>query len=529
MLSHRVLRWGVPLLLSGFLIALFSHHSPAGQVFGPYSSVFLVLIATTGCLTAACWWVALDASRYQCLIDRLPTLIGVAACLVGCVALLDLFVDATPAVAWLPLPCALLLFWLTRDETRATDTGRARLSEPVGVAVLLIGATVLSVIAAEIAFRTVLVDHYVPTDDPEFERMIAADWPRPIPRQRDPGTLRILHLGDSFGKAGGRKNFQYVLEALLRDSGIPAEVVDFSRPGYEPLEQLALLRRFGEVYQPDIVLHGFFVGNDFETPEEVLRIYEGLILRPASGLQALRPHNFLLRRWLLQYLAVIRNDWQKAAEGGDKKEVDPGQPVVANAGTRNPPDPTAGPATRAGAAPVHASRTAPPAPPVTDAREPAKKKGKERPSGGTMSQAEFLRVEKYRLGFYAPGPPPQSRWRETARLLAEIRSETERIGSDYMMVIHPDQLQVEPEVVDALVQHYELDLSGYDLQLPQRFLMALCAEHGFPCVNLLPEFQAAREPLYLLRDTHYNHRGNRLAAEAIHAKLGDIGAIDHTP
>jgi hypothetical protein len=138
-------------------------------------------------------------------------------------------------------------------------------------------------------------------------------------------------------------------------------------------------------------------------------------------------------------------------------------------------------------------------------------------------------VEKYRLGFYAPGPPPAQRWRETAGLLEAIRNEAARIGSDYLMVIHPDQLQVEPEVVDALVKHYRLDLSGYDLELPQRFLMQECSTRELHCVDLLPLFRARAEPLYLIRDTHYNDTGNRLAAEALYDKLIQTGLVATPP
>jgi hypothetical protein len=530
MLNTPVLRWGAPLLLTGVLLAFIGHHSPDAQVLSRYSRLFFILIVMTGCLAAAGWWVALSEKRYLNLLDQLFSLqsLSLAVILFGSIALLDLFIDGTRAVAWLPLPIALYLLWASRAKTTDTDARPSRLPESIGSIALVIGAVLFSVLVAEILFRTFLMENYVPTNDEEFEQMISTEWPRPIPRQREPGTYRILHLGDSFGQAGGRRNFQYVLEELFAEAGVAVEVVNFSRPGYEPLEQLALLKGFAAAYQPDLILHGFFVGNDFETPARVLRAYEGLILRPTSGLRALRPHYFQLRQWLQQYRVVISNNLQKAAEAARIETAKARQQSPARTAGQQDPDRPAGqnPPSPGPAATQKDSFSAPH--PKARAARGARAADREQ-AGGTLSQAEFLRVEKYRLGFYAPGPPPAERWRETAGLLQAIRDEAARIGSDYLMVIHPDQLQVEPEVVDALIEHYKLDLTGYDLELPQRFLMQECSTHGIHCVNLLPLFKGRAGPLYLVRDTHYNHSGNRLAAEALYEKLSQTELFNTPP
>ena len=56
-----------------------------------------------------------------------------------------------------------------------------------------------------------------------------------------------------------------------------------------------------------------------------------------------------------------------------------------------------------------------------------------------------------------------------------------------------------------------------DLRGPQRRILGLCRELEIRCVDLLPAFQrhARREKLYRLQDTHWNPRGNELAADAI--------------
>lgn len=80
------------------------------------------------------------------------------------------------------------------------------------------------------------------------------------------GTFRILVVGDSFGWAGGRDgNYTEVLEALLteRYGERRVEVINSGYPMTHTGEQLAMLRKFGLQYDPDLVILGFFVGNDF--------------------------------------------------------------------------------------------------------------------------------------------------------------------------------------------------------------------------------------------------------------------------
>jgi hypothetical protein len=104
-----------------------------------------------------------------------------------------------------------------------------------------------------------------------------------------------------------------------------------------------------------------------------------------------------------------------------------------------------------------------------------------------------------------------------AHTLDEIHREVERIGAKHVIIIHPDQFQVEEELRRELERTYNLDMNQYDLDLPQRFLLDYCFTKGILCLDLLPTFRArgAAGGLYLLRDTHYNKEGNALAAQLI--------------
>lgn len=513
MLKWHYFRWGVPILTTAIFFAVFlAYKSSESQIFSRYNVNLFVLLLAAGFLTCVCWWVALAEHRYTRLINRIfqLTTLNMMIIFFGLLTLSDLFVDLLPVTAWLPLLAGLIILWMTLERPWGARLQQIQIQELVNNVALAVGAILISLIFSEVIFRYVLLENEVPVTNEEFEQLIASAWPRPIPRARDPDKFRILGLSDSFGGAGGPKNYHYILETLYTDEGVAIEVVNFSRGGYDPIDQLALFKRFAASYQPDLILHGFFVGNDFEPPKKELQAFQGIVLRPATGLRAYRPHNFLLRRWFRNYIIVVRDNLLKASETASTSPITSiDQSAVVRTNLRKGPE--------AGSTlPVISIDRS------MEVEAEIKPEITVPPSGGTFSQAEFLRIEKYRLNIYQPRQPPPVRWQKTMALVNEIRAEAARIGSDYVMVIHPDQLQVEHEVILALEENYNLDLSRYDLALPQRFLIDHCAEYNIKCLDLLPIFKERSYPLYLIRDTHYNDNGNRLAAEAIFDLLRDL-------
>lgn len=182
---------------------------------------------------------------------------------------------------------------------------------------LLISAVSLSVaiIGVETVFRVFLLRPGVPTTEQEFSKYISAYWPAPVEPESQPGSLRIVGLVDSFGRAGDADNFYYVLGRELSGAGYSNEIVNLSEWGLELRDELDLFRRFGPRYEPDLVLHSFFVGNDFDLPTEDLSFFGNLSMRYSPGLRPVRPRWFLHRRWLDSCLRA-RRDQSAATQGG---------------------------------------------------------------------------------------------------------------------------------------------------------------------------------------------------------------------
>jgi hypothetical protein len=318
--------------------------------------------------------------------------------------------------------------------------------------------------AAEIVFRSAVAVHSVPRTDRDFERLFAESRARSSLPAEAPGRIRILGLADSFGVAGGAENYHHLLERELRGRGHDVEVINLSVGGYSLEQELQLLQRFGAGQQPDLVLHGFFVGNDFASGSGRSMRFRDIEVGLAPGHGAWLPQNLLLPRWSAR--------WVKAVNESKRQE-----------------------------------------------RE--SERGIER---GTFSRETFLRIERVRLSTCRRPTRDAVAWPEVSLLLDHIGRTVEGIGATRVMVVHPDQLQIESSLAAEVMQEYSLDAADYDLDLPQNFLGAYARSRRVSLIDLMPSFrrEGSEGGLYRLRDTHYNDAGNRLAAGVIADRLEPI-------
>ena len=131
----------------------------------------------------------------------------------------------------------------------------------------------------------------------------------------------------------------------------------------------------------------------------------------------------------------------------------------------------------------------------------------------TFTEAAFLELERGRLRIceHEPSRKTRRRYDSTLSVLAELH---ETIGAKLRVVIIPDEFQVNDSLWTALVGDAAAD---YDRERPQRTLAAFFSERGVPCLDLLPALRRAERGgrTYKPRDTHWNARGNRVAADEL--------------
>jgi hypothetical protein len=322
---------------------------------------------------------------------------------------------------------------------------------------LVLGGLTVGLYLAEAAFRYLVLVPLVPETDAQFRRQVSDRWPRPIGPSKPPGTVRILGLADSFGVAGGVDNYHFQLEAILRERRYDVEVVNFSIPGASLGHELKLLRRFAARYEPDIVLQAFFVGNDFGIETDDLWRYKGIDVVRQPGLSSWLPDKLTLTQWMAR------------------------------------------------------SRKA-----TTDRRQ-AKRESEAEFGEGSFSRRAFLEIERIRLGACRRPRSDGPAWPGTTAVLDGLTKSISELPAFHVLLVHPDQYQVESSLAAEIFEVYDLDPDDYDLDQPQKYLHAYARSRGLELLDLTPALrQRGRNGgLFLPRDTHYNKAGNQLAAEVI--------------
>lgn len=469
--AYQVLRWGIPLVITGLGVGLLGHQSKSPLFFARYSPRQVCLLIGMGILSFISWRIAVNNVSSLRLIQRLRWLPVISILLsTGCVlafldivyrfehadVLSDLFYAFLPMLSVFPFGIAIML-WILAE----VDPKESFRQMTLGLCFTFIGIFLLEGI-----FR-VLVKPEVPSTEYEFERLIAFRWPQPILLEKPLHIFRILGLADSYGIAGESQNYYNLLEAALQQTTPHIELVNLSRSGYNLYEEQILFTRFGSRYQPDLVLHGVYVGNDFEnellSPQHRnFKTYRGLPIIDLGGGGSFRPRNLFIVQWIERYTQVLFDQQMRQAE---------------------------------------------------------QKRGE---VSGTFAQANFLSKERAQMEVcLRHGMLSETTWPRVAARLDAIRSAVAQSGAAYVMIIHPDQFQVEAPLRELLQQQYHLNLDNYDFDLPQKFLRQYCVERNILYLDLLPIFRShgMAGGLYRLHDTHYNDAGNILTAESLRAFL----------
>ena len=133
----------------------------------------------------------------------------------------------------------------------------------------------------------------------------------------------------------------------------------------------------------------------------------------------------------------------------------------------------------------------------------------------TMSDEMFLRIETERA--VANSEPSGPRWDSLVRELLAMRAACG--ARPFGIALIPDESMVEDELFERVVAAHGAPLRRHALR---ERLIAWCEEQGIACLDFWPLLRDATpwpadgaRHLYLLRDTHWNARGNEVAGRAL--------------
>ncbi len=264
---------------------------------------------------------------------------------------------------------------------------------------------------------------------------------------------RLVAIGDSFafGVVPRADNYLSLLERALAPDGA-VEVINMGVAGTEPRDYLAILVEEGLAFGPDLVMVGFYIGNDFEA-------------------RARKPYEY-------SYVATLGNFLWTLGRAG--------RSVVVSA------DATSG-----------------------DYDDGA-------PS---LDEEAFRRILMDRAAIYMgedaalTGPAARA-----ASYLREMRDLSASAGADFLVVLLPDEVQVDEALRRDVARAWGVSRESIDPTRPTRVITEALSREGIRTLDLLPAFarEGARARLYKPRDTHWNVAGNRLAATTMTPQVREL-------
>lgn len=315
---------------------------------------------------------------------------------------------------------------------------------------------------------------------------------RDYPLEKAPGTYRIVVVGDSYSWAGNLDgNYTALLEQQFEDYyGAPkVEVINVGFPMADPPMYLGMLQKYGLKFNPDLVVLGFFVGNDLHTPVNQKRIVLNdtfididrtkelkILGYPIIGQS--RVKMFLQQRYRIFQEQLKLQQAQQENQG--KFELIEGA-IAQDTPAPNPsPEP----------------------PPI-------------------YSEETFLDIERWKLeinnlpAYQAGKFTPQFEYSLQAVVqMAELLKEK---NIPFVVALYPSEYQIDQTLASKIFTEYELNPQDYDLELPQKVIIEALEAHDIDYLDMLEPFQEAgkEQVLYILRDTHWNLTGNQLAANLL--------------
>ena len=284
------------------------------------------------------------------------------------------------------------------------------------------------------------------------------------PHQKKNNVTRIVALGDSFNWAGEYKRNYWTLAEnnLKKIAGFKnIEILNQGTPGVNPDYLLRLLKKESIFFSPDIVILAFFVGNDFNNLNAVPFVRMGY---PVLDIETTNKRFYpMLDSYLWFY---ISRNIERFEDALLKKQE--------------------------------------------------KKTGKRM---GTYSRSKFLDIERKTMRIYKELFYTSPTWETTKTIFMKFSEFLSKKNIDFWVVLLPDECQVVDALQDELFNNFPIMVrEQYDFELPQKMLGTYLKSVDIHYLDLLPVFTEQSESgkeLYKWSNTHFNDRGNKLAAKEV--------------
>ncbi|MGH8548311.1 MAG: alginate O-acetyltransferase AlgX-related protein [Methylococcales bacterium] len=279
---------------------------------------------------------------------------------------------------------------------------------------------------------------------------------------------RVVFVGDSFvfGALPRTDNFVSLTEDLSRRAGAEVAMWNFGIPGAGPENYLGLIRKDVLSANADLVCLVFFIGNDIGQSHRDFktRIWFGTPREILRSPYLMKPS---IEYWYAYRLfrAGTKLLWHKLAQSQEKEN-------------------------------------------------------------GTFTKETYLSIEYERSAIYKikQNIKEAESYEAAKAILQQMAVELAKNNTNFLVILAPDEIQVNSKLRDEVMKTYELDSNKYDFRQPQRLLLPYLRSRGIEVLDLLRDFAeaGATKSLYRKYDSHWNESGNQLAAQNIWTRIEAI-------
>jgi hypothetical protein len=276
---------------------------------------------------------------------------------------------------------------------------------------------------------------------------------------KDFGVIRILGIGDSFSEffKGDGLNYHNILEKQLNklNGTKKYEVINTGISSTGPGYYWNTLEKYGDLFKPDLVLIGFFIGNDFTELKFNTKRIGLFIIEPVEPKTSLTTYLNYKRLWIYQVARAWWIAWINSFSKGT----------------------------------------------------------------GTFSEEEFYNIERSRLLMFQNSQRDKFNklWHNDSEILSKINNWCTKRNIPLVIVILPDQIQVDETLRHDLFTKFNIPDNSVDLLYPNRILINYLEKNNIHYVDLTSPMRKAGKShtLYLTRDTHWNEAGHKIAGNII--------------
>ena len=298
--------------------------------------------------------------------------------------------------------------------------------------------------------------------------------------ERDAGKSRIVVLGDSFGFSSGgipyQQHWPKLTESILQQLGDNPDLINLSVSGTGPAFAKRIWEIEGSQLEPDVLIHAFYVGNDFTDHLDV-RTWSSRLIGNIRIIRLIRNLNKLHGADQLKTKRPRLKTYDQNLAGTELPEY-VYQPKV-----------------------------------LKNYSQLLLKQG-----NLFLEDSDFL--DRHASFVMQP--------------LADMKREAEDSNVRFIVMIIPQVTQI--QAADRQLWLSELGQGKVELDLfrPQRVLKKILTENNIEFIDLLPFFLEASQgsDLYTHHESHLNVLGNRITAQVLAKRLhsngmsgqgGDIG------